>query len=749
MNIEHNLARYVVFAEAPILDALAKMTQQKQRFIFSVTASGHLEGVVTDGDIRRWLVEQEHIDLTLPIARVSNKKFVSASVDEDPETVAQMFSEVIEFVPLLDGWGHLVAVAHRKPRALVLGGFTIGSDSPAFLISEIGNNHNGDVELAHRLVDLAADAGAQCVKFQMRSMSSLYRNRGRADSSGEDLGAEYTLDLLARFNLPAEQLYRVFDHCRSRGVVPLCTPWDLESVANLERYGIEGYKIASADLTNHDLLEAVAATRKPLLLSTGMSRETEIIESVKLLQRRGAPFMLLHCNSTYPTPFKDVNLAYMDRLRDIGQGPVGYSGHERGFAVCIAAVARGAKVIEKHFTIDRDFEGSDHKISLLPGEFADMVAAIRATEEAMGSSRRREITQGELMNRENLAKSLVAACDIPEGEVIAAPMLAVKSPGRGLQPNRRHELIGRRLRRPVAAGDFFYPSDLEDQQIQPRAYRFGRPWGVPVRYHDSRAIRALVSPDFLEYHLSYKDMDLKLEDWFDAPVDMDFTVHCPELFAGDHVVNLCSDDQAYRQRSIDELNRVCDVARALRPWHAKAAARTLIVTNMGGFSEYKPIDPADRARLYDMVLESLRSVDTSDVEIIPQTMPPFPWHFGGQRFHNLFVDPQEIADICHANGMRICLDVSHSQLACNHFGWSMSDFVRLTGPVTAHLHIADAAGVDGEGLQIGEGTMDFRALGDELNRDAPAASFIPEVWQGHKNNGEGFWIALDRLEGKI
>ena len=307
---------------------------------------------------------------------------------------------------MLDEYRRMVAIALPRGAELVIGQRTIGKGQPAYVIAEIGNNHNGDVGLARALVDAAHAAGADCAKFQLRDLSSLYGRRGSPDA--EDLGAQYTMDLLARFNLVADDLFRVFDHARARGIEPLCTPWDLPSLAALERYGIAGYKVASADLTNHDFLVQLAATGKPLICSTGMSSEAEIKESVALLKARGAPFCLLHCNSTYPTPYKDVNLRYMDRLADIGGCPIGYSGHERGWTVPVAAVARGAAVIEKHLTADRDMEGNDHKVSLLPLELAAMVQGIRAVEVSMGAGGERALTQGEMMNREVLAKSLVA-----------------------------------------------------------------------------------------------------------------------------------------------------------------------------------------------------------------------------------------------------------------------------------------------------------------------------------------------------
>ena len=150
--------------------------------------------------------------------------------------------------------------------------------------------------------------------------------------------------------------------------------------------------------------------------------------------------------------------------------------------------------------------------------------------------------------------------------------------------------------------------------------------------------------------------------------------------------------------------------------------------------------------MYEMIAESLSKINQNGVEIIPQTMPPFPWHFGGQRYHNLFIDADDISEFCNKYKYRVCLDVSHSKLACNYHKWSFKEFISKVGPSSAHLHIVDAYGVDGEGVQIGEGEIDFPAMLDWLNDYNPNSSFIPEIWQGHKDNGSGFWYALDKLE---
>jgi sialic acid synthase SpsE/sugar phosphate isomerase/epimerase len=746
MILDRNLAKFIVFSEDSLHNALQKISENKARIVFCVSSGGVLEGVLTDGDVRRWITERPSFDTSVSVLSIANKSFTYLSHEASHEEIERNFSDRITFIPLLDRQHHLVAVAYRGAAELRIGQFVIGAGSPAFLIAEIGNNHNGSLDTAKRLIDEAIMAGADCAKFQMRSMANLYRNAGDANDASADLGAQYTLDLLSRFQLSSEEMFQAFDYCKQKGILPLCTPWDRPSLQQLEDYGMLAYKLASADLTNHDLLDAMARTRKPLICSTGMSSENEILEAVKLLKRHNAPFVLLHCNSTYPAPFKDIHLEYLDRLRQIGDCVVGYSGHERGISVAIAAVARGAKVIEKHFTLDRSWEGNDHRVSLLPSEFRSMVQGIREVEEALGSGEARRITQGEMMNREVLAKSLIASRDISLGETLDADMLDVRSPGQGLSPNRKFDLLGRKAVRAMKAGDFFYPSDLDDSATRPRAFKFRRPYGIPVRYHDVKHLAAAAPFDLFEFHLSYKDLEEDIAKHMAGQRhDMNLVVHSPELFAGDHIMDLCSPNVEYRQRSIDELQRVVNVTRALAPYFSRAL-RPMIIINPGGFSADGALPVAARSPLYELVADSLAQVDQEGVEIIPQTMPPFPWHFGGQRFHNLFMMADEIVDFCERYRYRVCLDISHSQLACTHFKDSFKDFLERVGPYSAHLHMVDAEGVDGEGLQIGEGMVDFAMVAETLNRCAPAASFIPEIWQGHKNEGAGFWTALDRLE---
>ena len=615
-----------------------------------------------------------------------------------------------------------------------------------FVIAEIGNNHNGSFERALQMIDLAAEMGADCAKFQLRKLDEVYRQR-TLRKDGEDLGTEYVLDLLRRFELSIEQHRELSTYCASKGILYLCTPWDQHSVDVLEGLGVPAYKVASADLTNLPLLEKLCGTGKPLILSTGMSRREEVQVTVDFLNKRKAAFVLLHCNSTYPAPLHDIHLRWMEKLRDI-HPLVGYSGHERGTAVSLAATGLGACVIERHFTLDRNMEGPDHAASLERAEFKRLIEGIREIEQALGDGRERQISQGEMINRENLGKSLVAARLLKKGAIIGPPDVQVRSPGQGLSPQHYEQLLGRPVQHDMAAEDFFYPSDLTDTRVEPRPYRFSRPWGVPVRYHDFAEYNSRIQPDLFEFHLSYSDMELRPDDFLSGTYPCDFVVHAPELFANSRLMDLASPDEAYRKHSIAETQRVIDITRDLKRFFSRTA-RPMIVANIGGFTMDATLPPDVIDAYYERFAQSLKELDMEGIELIPQTMAPFPWHFGGQRFQNVFVRIEEIEQWCAKLNLRMCFDISHTMLTCNHFGLDFYSFAERIAPFSAHLHLGDARGLNGEGLQIGEGDIDFQRLGAILNKGCLQTSFIPEIWQGHKNGGEGFWTALERLEGVL
>jgi N-acetylneuraminate synthase len=625
--------------------------------------------------------------------------------------------------------------------------FTIG-ENRTFIIAEIGNNHNGDFERAKLMVDKSVEMGADCAKFQMRQIKEVYRARS-LKKSGEDLGTEYVIDLLNKFELTIDQHEEIAEYCKAKGILYLCTPWDVSSVDILESFNVAAYKVASADLTNIPLLNKLANTHKPLILSTGMSSTEEIAYTVDFLHKRKVDFVLLHCNSTYPAPVHDINLKWMSTLENF-HPLVGYSGHERDINISLAAVALGAKIIERHFTLDRKMEGPDHAASLEFDEFKRMIHGCREIEMALGNNTdiNRVVSQGEMINRENLGKSLVASRSLKKGTIISPEDISVKSPGQGLSPQNFELLIGKILPRDMDLEDFFFKSDIESHKRVIGNYTFKLPWGIPVRYHDFEKYNKAIKPDMFEFHLSYSDMELNIADFLSGTYECGFVLHAPELFQNSHLMDLATPNDQYRKISMNETQKVIDITRELKKYFPNEKTPK-IVANIGGFSMDGTLPSELKASYYEQFFSSLAELDTKGVEIIPQTMAPFPWHFGGQRHQNIFVLVDEIVHYCDKYGLRMCFDVSHSMLTCNYFKEDFYDFAKRIAPYTAHIHIGDAKGLNGEGLQVGEGEMDFERLGRILMDGCPEASFIPEIWQGHKNDGEGFWIALEKLKNLL
>jgi sialic acid synthase SpsE len=323
-----------------------------------------------------------------------------------------------------------------------IAGRRVGEGQPCYVIAEAGVNHNGDPELAHRLIDIAADAGADAVKFQKRTPADILTAEAlqRPYTVPTSLGATYG-EHRARLELSAEVYESLIAHAKARGITLLASGWDVRSIDFLEELGIPAYKIASADCSNLPLIEYIAKLGKPVLLSTGMSELSEVDEAVATVRRHNDQLVVFQCTSTYPTDNDQLNLrvilTYKARYRCV----VGYSGHERGLAPTEAAVAIGAKVVERHFTIDRTMIGPDHAASLEPMGLQRLVRNIRNIEKALGSPDKR-IMDGERAVRDRLAKSIVARVDIPAGTCITADMLTVKGPGTGLKPGVLPLLVG-------------------------------------------------------------------------------------------------------------------------------------------------------------------------------------------------------------------------------------------------------------------------------------------------------------------
>lgn len=748
--IINNISPFIVECETRLRVALDKIDQNKSKIVFVTDTKGQLIGSFSDGDFRRWLLDGNEYADDISVEQICNKEAKYVLSNELNLLSSSDFLHGKNLLPIVDEYRRIVGLISETNNSFSIGHHTISSTSEPFVIAEIGNNHQGNMDAAKDLVERARDAGAHCAKFQMRSMDVLYGAATKSKKMAEDLGSQYTLDILQKFQLADTQLFELFDFCAANGLIPLCTPWDINSLEKLEAYGMSAYKVASADFTNYELLERIAKTRKPMICSTGMSTETEILATVNFLESRKANFILLHCNSTYPTPFKDVNLKYLKKLEQLSGRPVGYSGHERGIHVPIAACALGAKVIEKHITQEREQEGPDHKVSLLPGEFKKMCEFITDVQIALGSEfAQRDLTQGELINRQSLAKSIFVNRYIHKGESIKREDLLIRGPGKGLQPNMIDKVVGIRSHRNIEADSELFETDLTTPTIKKDFYQIPRSHGIPVRYHDYYSLTNNIDLDFVEFHFSYRDLELEPHDFLNINKKQNFSVHCPELFANDHLLDLSATDTAYRKQSIIHVNNTIQATLTLKNFFPRTELPTLIV-NVGGWNISGFMDLSLKLEKYEILKDSLNQLNLSEINLAIQTMPPFPWHFGGQSHHNLFVCPDEILQFCSDyDSVSICLDTSHSLMACSYYGWNLNEFIRKISPHISYLHIADARGVDGEGVEFGEGDLQLIELWRLLEDLVPEAPFIPEVWQGHVNQGQGFWSALQYIENML
>jgi sialic acid synthase SpsE len=326
----------------------------------------------------------------------------------------------------------------------------VGEDQPCYIIAEAGVNHNGSVELAKKLIKKAAEAGTDAVKFQKRSIKDILISEALAKSyiGPNSLGSTYG-EHREKLELSEADYKELVRYAKEVGITFLASVWDKPSADFIESLGAPAFKIPSADLTNLPLLEHVARKGKPVILSTGMSTLEEVREAVNEVLTYNDQLILLHCISVYPCEPADVNLRIMETLRKEFGVLVGYSGHEKtGYAVTEAAVALGAVVVERHFTLDRTMPGPDHSASLDSFGLARLVAHIREDIEPALGSPEKKISEAEWGVRARLAKSIVSACDIKAGTVIQPEMLTVKGPGTGLKPKYLSRLYGK-----VAQGD--------------------------------------------------------------------------------------------------------------------------------------------------------------------------------------------------------------------------------------------------------------------------------------------------------
>ena len=349
-------------------------------------------------------------------------------------------------------------------RTLQIGNLQTGADQPTFIIAEIGINHQGDVAIAKELVKTAKRCGANAVKLQKRSISRILTKEGlempydNQNSFGKTYGEhKIALEL-------SESDYQILNtYCKDLDIIFSASGWDEDSIDFLDELDVPFFKMSSADMTNFPLLKHTAQKGKPMIISTGMANLDMVKSAYSIVQPINNQIAILQCTSTYPAAFSEVHLNVLQTyIKEFPDAIIGYSGHEQGIAIPPAAVALGAKIIERHFTLDRTMKGGDHAASLEPQGFTKMVRDIRAIEEAMGNSQK-EIQESEEPIFKKLSKSIVSAVEIKVGIPITIGMLTTKGPGTGISPMRMNELIGKISTRDIPGDQVITNEDIQWQ----------------------------------------------------------------------------------------------------------------------------------------------------------------------------------------------------------------------------------------------------------------------------------------------
>ena len=337
---------------------------------------------------------------------------------------------------------------------------SIGEKKPCFIIAEAGVNHNGSIKLAKKLIDIAKEAGVDAVKFQTFHVEELVILKSKKANYQDRAKEKTQYEMLKALELSFDDFRELKRYCDNKDIEFMSTPYDIKSVEFLNEIGVKRFKVASADLINKPLIEAIAKTRKQIILSTGMATLGETERTISFIYNLGNKnIILLHCTTSYPTPYNQVNMNILNTLKNSFGLPIGYSDHTLGIEIPIMAVTMGAKVIEKHFTLDRTMEGPDHFASLEPSELKKMVKTIRNVEKAFGI-KRKEITDNEKKNIFYMRRSIHASIDIKSGEVIKANNIKITRPFDGIESWYIDIIIGKKIKNNIKKDDPIRWEDL-------------------------------------------------------------------------------------------------------------------------------------------------------------------------------------------------------------------------------------------------------------------------------------------------
>jgi sialic acid synthase SpsE len=597
----------------------------------------------------------------------------------------------------------------------------IFSNTTNYLIAEIGINHSGSAEIACLLIRRAAESGANAVKFQYRNLDNIYGSR-QVEIGDEILAAE-----IERNHLHPSTILELTREAKKLGLdvgISFFSEWDIHDFGG-HTADFDFFKIPSVELGNASLKAALIATGMPIIISLGAHSQEEIEYHL-----RGIPesrCILMHCVSNYPVAYHNARLGYIKYLKENYRCIIGYSSHDDSWEVCIAALAFGASVVERHITTNKQQKGLDHSSSSTPEEFEKLSLLMKAWPDLTLGNGPRYVNQGELINRQNLGRTAYAKRDLIKGEVVSPSDVVFLSPAVGLSYSdidyiRKTPLVNSVSRlSPIRKSDFTAFEEIPDTVSE--LINSNRV-ALPARLHDLKDIKKQFGARHLELHMSYGEIN-EIRDLKWLPPNTYFSVHIPDYINSTQLLDIFSGNLEQRDASRRLVSQCVSLAESI------AERSDNFVPIVCSFTS----QDSSQNQFYQHLLEYLTMIPQYNCKIYPQLLPPFAWYFGGSVRLNNFNSPDALEAI-RTLGLEYCWDTSHSFMCSAYYGQDYLEQLKRTTHLVQHIHIAGAQGIDGEGTRINKcSNLQKQLIREALKFDCMK---VIEVWQGHLDNFAGF-----------
>jgi N-acetylneuraminate synthase len=598
------------------------------------------------------------------------------------------------------------------------------------IIAEIGINHNGDLITARKLIDAASNAGVEAIKFQYRNLQRVYANT-------REIGDEILQTEIASNYISPKDILELRRYAWDKQLLTGISFFIVDDVFDFgsDILLFDFYKVPSVEHANLQLIECLCALdiNKPVLIATGTGSEKSLEKTFSKLTFNN--WIPLHCVSNYPVSTHNANLGYINYLSEKWGRRVGYSSHDENWSIAVAAITLGAVILERHITFEKNSKGLDHTSSSTPEEFALLVNFTHNWRIAKQGNQPRVPNQGELLNQQNLGRSLYATRNLVQGFAFDLSDFAYRSPRVGLTPSEIQESVKLSLNKPLQIGEPLSSHHiLSRPNLQERVLNFARSHKValPVRFHDYQLIHQKFQLNNYEFHLSYGDLD-NLPKGFKFDDGQEFTVHLPDYSSSHALLDPFSSNDLVRKRSVELIERCAHFAKILQEETQKS------VGIVGSFS----VMHGSKGVFYNDYLQLIQDLLAKGTHLSLQWLPPFAWYFGGSVPLHVMNNKYDLDSIIQRN-MPVVMDTSHLIMGRNVFGLNPSEYIEDLSRLTSWYHISGASGIDGEGEGFANLERDeFNMFREIINTPKPK---VIEVWQGHLNDYTGFQVALEQLE---